>query len=47
MQMKRFSKEVEGIIEVEEEIMDYSTVKLILQPIVENAIIHGIMESEG
>ncbi|WP_040213373.1 sensor histidine kinase [Clostridium polynesiense] len=46
IQMKRFIDEVEGIIEVDEEIMDCATVKLILQPIVENAIIHGIKESE-
>lgn len=47
IQMKRFSNEVEGIIEVDEDIMDYTTVKLILQPIVENAILHGIKESES
>lgn len=47
IQMKRFADEIEGIIEVDEDIMDYATVKLILQPIVENAILHGIKESES
>lgn len=46
IQMKRFPDGVEGIIDVSEDILKYSTVKLILQPIVENAIIHGIQESD-
>lgn len=47
IQMKRFPDGVEGIIDVSEDIIKYSTVKLILQPIVENAIIHGIQESDN
>lgn len=47
IQMKRFSGDIECIIDVDNELFEYSTVKLILQPIVENSIIHGIQESES
>ncbi|MGM9974897.1 MAG: cache domain-containing protein [Clostridiaceae bacterium] len=47
IQMKRFSQGLECSIDAPEEILDYSTVKLVLQPIVENAILHGIMESDS
>lgn len=47
IQMKRFPDGVEGIIDVSQDVSKYSTVKLILQPIVENAIIHGIQESDN
>ena len=47
IQMKRFSQGLECFIDVPEEILNFSTVKLMLQPIVENAILHGIMESDS
>lgn len=47
IQMKRFPEELKFYIEAEEDIMDFSTLKLILQPVVENAILHGIMESNS
>lgn len=46
IQKKRFNDAIETSFEMDEEIMEYETVKLILQPLVENAILHGIMESK-
>lgn len=42
IQMKRYKSKFDFEIEAPEELLDYSTLKLILQPIVENAIYHGI-----
>lgn len=46
IQNKRFDNNIITIFDVEEEIYGLITVKLILQPIVENAILHGIQERE-
>jgi two-component system, sensor histidine kinase YesM len=47
IQSKRFNGDIEGIIDIQEDMYSNATVKLILQPLVENAIIHGIQESES
>ena len=47
IQNKRFGEDIEMIIDVDENILRYYTIKLILQPLIENAIIHGIMESSN
>jgi len=45
IQQMRFKNKFEFEIEVEEDILQYSSLKLILQPIVENALEHGIEPS--
>lgn len=47
IQNKRFSGSIKVSIEVEQQILEMTTVKLVLQPIVENAILHGIREKEN
>lgn len=42
IQKMRFSKRLEYEINIDEKILDYHIPKLILQPFVENAIIHGL-----
>lgn len=37
-----YGLDIETVIEVEEDILDYFSLKLFLQPIVENAVLHGI-----
>jgi len=44
IQNRRFMNGIKFTVEVEEEILKYSIPKLILQPIVENALLHGILE---
>ena len=46
IQKMRFSKRLEYSIEMEEAILDYSIPKLILQPFVENAIVHGFENTD-
>ncbi|MDQ1910277.1 sensor histidine kinase [Paenibacillus sp. GD4] len=46
IQNKRFSGGIETVIDVEEELLGLATVKTILQPIVENAVLHGIRERD-
>lgn len=46
IQKMRFTTRLEYEIDVENEIMDYPIPKLILQPFVENAIIHGLEDQE-
>ncbi len=46
LQKLRFNDKFDVILEFDEEILDYKIVKLILQPIVENAIYHGIEPKE-
>ncbi|WP_239618743.1 cache domain-containing sensor histidine kinase [Cohnella mopanensis] len=46
IQNMRFRDKIDLRIDVPEELMDYRTLKLLLQPLVENAILHGIMEKE-
>lgn len=40
----RFDNKIQLVVTVPEELMKYSIIKLILQPLVENAILHGIRE---
>jgi two-component system sensor histidine kinase YesM len=42
----RFPGEIEVTYDIDEETLEYPTLKLILQPIIENAIKHGLSESE-
>lgn len=42
-----YSKKIQYTIEVEPEIESYKTLKLLLQPLVENAIYHGIKNKDG
>jgi len=44
IQKVRYEKEPNIIINVDPSIFEYKTIKLILQPIVENALIHGIAD---
>lgn len=46
LQNMRFNNSVELITDIPDELLDYEMPKLILQPIVENSILHGIMEKE-
>jgi two-component system, sensor histidine kinase YesM len=41
---KRYGKTIQFFIDVQEETNSYSAIKLILQPLVENAINHGILQ---
>ena len=47
IQMKRFRNRIQIDFDVDEEAMDCMIPKITLQPLVENAIIHGISEKEG
>ncbi|MEH7481066.1 sensor histidine kinase [Neobacillus drentensis] len=47
IQKMRYSNKLDFIIDVDPAIMSYQTIKLILQPIVENAIYHGIKNKTG
>ena len=46
IQNLRFDNKVNVIWQVEEELLDCQIIKIVLQPILENAIIHGIFEKE-
>ena len=46
LQNMRFMKAIEFVVDIPDEMMGYSIPKLTLQPIVENAILHGIREKE-
>lgn len=46
IQQKRFDNSVSVIQNIDENILDYYTLKLILQPLIENAYLHGILEKE-
>lgn len=43
----RYGEQFEYIIEVDERLYSFATIKLILQPIVENAIYHGLRNKKG
>ena len=47
IQNMRFENKIALVIDVPEELQEYMILKLVLQPIVENSIIHGILEKEG
>ena len=42
----RYEDKIDFLIDVPDEILDYEIPKLVLQPIVENSIQHGIFETE-
>ncbi|MCD4679721.1 MAG: hypothetical protein K8S00_04970, partial [Bacteroidales bacterium] len=44
---KRYGETIHFLIDVQEETKPYSVIKLILQPLVENAINHGILQKIG
>lgn len=44
LQNMRFDDKIDFIIDVPDEIMEYSIPKLVLQPVIENALLHGILE---
>lgn len=47
LQNMRYKNKIDFIIDVPDEILPYEIPKLILQPIIENAIQHGILEKES
>ena len=47
IQNKRYGDAINFTLEVEEDLLTSTVVKLVLQPLVENAIIHGIEQNEG
>lgn len=47
IQNMRFSNKIQSNIQVDEEALDFIVPKIILQPLVENAIIHGILEKQS
>jgi two-component system, sensor histidine kinase YesM len=47
IQMTRYESKLEYEINVEEQVKNYKIVKLLLQPLVENAIYHGIRNKRG
>lgn len=47
LQNMRYSNRIDFLIDVPDELMDYEIPKLTFQPIVENAIQHGILEKES
>lgn len=46
LQNYRFKNRIHLILDIDQELYQYSILKLILQPIVENSIVHGILEKE-
>lgn len=47
IQNMRFDNRIKFLVEVDETIYQYYIMKILLQPIVENSIIHGILETRG
>ncbi|QAA30259.1 sensor histidine kinase [Clostridium manihotivorum] len=47
IQKVRYEDKLNYKIDIDEDILEYSVIKLILQPLVENAIYHGIKEKRG
>lgn len=47
IQKIRYKDKFDVIWEYEDKIKDYKTIKLIMQPLIENSIYHGIKEKEG
>jgi len=47
IQKKRFGDQITFDIEVDEDLLECQVIKLVLQPLVENAIIHGIDKKDG
>lgn len=46
LQNMRYQNTIDFVIDIPDELLSYSIPKLTLQPIVENAILHGILEKE-
>lgn len=46
LQNKRFHNNIDFVPDIPDELLEYQIPKLTLQPVVENAILHGIMEKE-
>ena len=46
LQNFRFESSIRLVVQVDAKILDYKILKLLLQPIVENSIIHGILEKD-
>jgi two-component system sensor histidine kinase YesM len=46
LQNMRYHDSIQWISDIPDELMEYSIPKLTLQPVVENAILHGILEKE-
>lgn len=46
LQNMRFNNGIDLVIDIPDEMLDYHIPKLTLQPVVENAILHGIMEKK-
>jgi two-component system sensor histidine kinase YesM len=47
IQKVRYEDKVNYEIEIDDDILEYNVIKLILQPLVENAIYHGLKEKRG
>ncbi len=47
LQNMRYENRIDFLVDVSDELMDYQMPKLTLQPIVENSILHGIMEKDS
>ncbi|GGG17203.1 cache domain-containing sensor histidine kinase [Paenibacillus abyssi] len=47
IQNRRFGGQIDYTIDADPELLQLKTVKLILQPVVENAVLHGIREKRG
>lgn len=47
LQNYRFKNKIHLMIDADEEIYQYSILKLLLQPVVENSIVHGILQNKG
>jgi len=47
IQNRRFSNQIQSSFDIDSSILGMTTVKLVLQPIVENAILHGIREKQS
>ncbi len=47
IQKIRFGEDVDIVYEAEEDVLEYNTIKLVLQPLVENAIHHGRRDEEA
>jgi two-component system sensor histidine kinase YesM len=47
IQQIRFEDKIQFHIDIEPELLDYSVIRFILQPIVENSIVHGIDKGNG
>lgn len=47
LQNMRFNNSIDFIVDIPDQLLEYSIPKLIFQPLVENSILHGILEKES